>query len=133
MSQRRPAVNQAVSIGQIHADVVAVGPGARAVGRVQLSEHREELAAALDQLGEALSRTPVDRTTRGACEECVRSLEAETRKEQPDPKAVGTLLGRFASHLKSAGVVVRETLALREPIETIAGLVGTSLTLLGLL
>jgi hypothetical protein len=63
----------------------------------------------------------------------VRSLEAETRKEKPDPKAVGTLLGRVASHLKSAGVVLRETLALREPIETIAGLVGTSLTVLGLL
>ncbi len=134
MSTKAPFMNHGVNIGSITSSgPVAVGEGATATLYVtQISEHREELVAALDQLREALSRTGLDRGTRRACEEYVESLEAEARKEQPDPAIFGTILGRVASHLRSAGVVLRETLALRQPIETIAGLVGTSLTLLKL-
>lgn len=133
MSRRPASVNQSINVGRVDGEVVAVGPGAVAVGRVELSEHREELRAAIDQLRRELSRTPVDRATRSACEEGLRSIEAEQRKPRPDPGSVESHLERIASRLKSAGVVLRETLALREPIETIAGLVGTSLTLLGIL
>ena len=116
-----------------YADFVAVGPNARARGRTaQLSERREELVSALDQLREALSRTGLDQGARDACEQCMRSIEAEARRQQPDRARIETSLGRIASNIMSAGVVLRETLALRQPIETIAGLVGTSLTLLRL-
>ena len=116
-----------------YADFVAVGPNASARGRTaQLSERREELVSALDQLREALSRTGLDQGARDACEQCMRSIEAEARRQQPDRARIETSLGRIASNIMSAGVVLRETLALRQPIETIAGLVGTSLTLLRL-
>lgn len=131
--ERRETVNQSLSIGSIHADVVAVGSNAWARGRgVPLSERREELVSALGQLREALSRTGLDQGARDACDQCMRSIEAESRKPQPDRARIETSLGRLASHIMSAGVVLRETLALLQPIETIAGLVGTSLTLLRL-
>lgn len=132
MSRGR-VVNYGVSAGHVTAGVMAVGRGAKAVGRgVRLDDRREELAAALDQFREALRETPIDASTRKACEREVEGLEAEARKDGPDPDALGTLLGRVASRLRGAGVVLRETLALREPIETIAGLIGTSLSLLKL-
>ena len=133
MSSWRISGNQSNSVGNVSGGVVAVGPGATATLQVnQLPEAQQQLLSALAELRKAVSGVPLDPDSRGECEECVRSIEAEARKQQPDRARIETSLGRFASNIMAAGVVLRETLALRQPIETIAGLVGTSLTLLKL-
>jgi hypothetical protein len=120
-----------LSIGRIEARNLAIGPNA-VVNEHRLPLDHDKLAGALAELRRGLSGARLDPDSRAACEACVRSLETEARKPQPDPARLETFLGRMASHLMAGGVVLRETLALRQPIETIAGLVGTSLSLLRL-
>ena len=133
MSKKSLSANYGVSAHTVTTGVLAVGPHAKAIGRgIRIVNQRAELAAALDHLRGALSAARLDQDSRRAVEADVRKLEGEAQQKKLDADAMGTILQRIATRLRSVGVILAETLALRQPIETIAGLIGTSMSLLGL-
>jgi DNA polymerase II large subunit len=111
----------------VQADVLAVGHRAKAFKTVASNEQTQQLIKVIGELRRGLDSLNLNTTQRKVVEEDVQKLEDVAKKGKPDPKEAGSLLQSIVSKLKMAGVVLKEALALSEPIGKIAALFGIAL------
>jgi hypothetical protein len=131
--KRRPPEpgNQGI-VGDVKADVVAVGAGARASKVVHAAPERDEVEAAIAELRQALGALALSPVARETVAADVRTIENEATAPKPDRERIAGLLSGLAGKLKMVGVVLGEGVALGEAIKKIAALVKVPLSLLGI-
>ncbi len=118
--------------GNVQADVVAVGKGARAVKVVHGGLDRGALETLLTQVRAeiaALRLSPLEHQT---LQQEVSRIQQEVEAPQPDRDRIGGLLTGLAAKLKMVGVVLTEGVGLGESLKKMSALVHLSLKALGI-
>ena len=85
----------------------------------------QALAEAVKALREGLDGLGLDETQHSVVEEDVTNPDAAVQEGQVDAARVGGLLQSLQAKLTRVGVVLVEVVALAEPVEKIARLLGT--------
>ena len=88
--------------------------------------------AAIEQLRAALEKLELRADSRAALTGELERLTQIAHEKKPDPEKATGVLKRFASLLKTAGVVLTSTVALGEPLKRLAEWLHVPLHVLGL-
>jgi hypothetical protein len=124
-------VNEGIQATNVHAEVLAVGRGARAIKHSV--GYDQALFDSLEQLRVAIEDLRLRPQERKAIDEDMGELEVIAEGQRPeDPDRMGKRLQRLVGNLKTVGVVVSEVVGIAEPIRKIAELVRIPLHMLGL-
>jgi hypothetical protein len=131
MSDRYPKqINQGIQANTVHADVIAVGPGAKAI---KYSSGERELLEALNRLRAAVDTLDLRPGVRARVDEDLGVLQEIAEKKGPDnPNRGAMTLRRLADELKTVGVVLSGAVSIAEPVRKIAELLRVPLHMLGL-
>jgi len=132
VTNNRPTPEGGIVATNIRAEAIAVGPHATAIVNARSSRDDAQLLQAVLDLRYYIQSLHIDPQRHALLEGDLRRLERLAQKDAPDPEKVQGVLERFAEKLKKAGVVVKETAELIEPIKTITAVVGVALATLGL-
>jgi hypothetical protein len=126
-AKRTPSGNQGI-IGNVRADAVAVGTGARAVSnRTSAGFSREHFDAALVDLREQIGKLSMPAAGMEALRADLDKLKELSAQAKPAPERAATLLDAIVGKLKMVGVVVETMKPFAEPIKAIARLYGIPL------
>jgi leucyl aminopeptidase len=115
-----------VSGGNFTADVVAVGDHASATKTVYGDS--KQIADLVDELRHALQTLPLNAQQRALVEPDVE--EVKNAAIAGDAAKAQSFLGRFVEKLKMAGVAIKETAAVYEPLVKLASAIGTTIAVL---
>ena len=131
MKRRRPPAtgNEGIQATNVHAEVLAVGHGAKAVEQVVDAggvEAVRELRIALS----GLNLRPAD--GRALTTDVEKLQEAAKSPHHDGGASAGHALRRICDRLKAAGVIVSAVAGLLEPIKKIAAILRVPLETLGL-
>lgn len=123
--------NQGIQAESVHAEVLAVGAGARAIKTVSgLSS--DDLERAIGDIRAAIGRLGVQPEAKESLAEDLNGLHAAATVPAPDRREVQGFLKNITEKLKITGTVIREVAELAEPVRNIATNFGIPLSLLGL-
>ncbi len=122
--------NQGI-IGNVKANVVAVGSGASAVQNVGSIDARG-LKDAIVELHAAIHALNLAPTAREAVAGDLDGLKKEASQRKPKADHIAGFLKSLAGKLKMIGVVMTETTSLVEPVGKIAAALRLTLSGLGL-
>ena len=127
-SGSRSSVNYGIQ-GNVTAGVVAVGENATAIQYQGGIDPR--VTAAIAELRAGLDALIRDPGARAAIEEDVEKLESAASQE-PDAEQAKGALENLAGKLKMIGVMISETVSIGNAVRKLGGLLGMSLSFLGL-
>jgi hypothetical protein len=131
MSAAEPGrqVNEGIQATNVHADVLAVGHGARATKYA--AADAKELSTAIERLQAVIQGLNLDRPAKEAIDEDLAELHAAADGKEPKPDRAGRALQSLSGKLKMVGVVLSEVVSLSEPVQRIAELLRIPLHMLG--
>jgi hypothetical protein len=120
--------NEGIQAGSVHADVMAVGHGARAIKKVTVQPgQRRELEELLTALGAALDARVTEPAARAVLEEDLSALRSCGAEAEVAPDRVADLLRGLTGKLKLVGNAVGEAAEIAGPLIKIAALFGLAL------
>lgn len=128
-----PGGNQGIQ-GNVVAEVLAVGKGARATKTVTVTgSDKAELATAIDRLQKAIAALPVSPQARAVLATDAGELEKVVQAKKPDAAKVSGLLERISGKVKMLGEITKDVTGIVSPLVKIAGVFHLSTAVLGLL
>lgn len=120
-------VNRGI-IGNVQADAVAVGTGARAVShRTASPRSQREFDAALSGLREQIAQLSIPPAGMDALTADLDTLKELSAQPRPSPDRAAALVDGIVGKLKMVGVVVEAVKPFAQPIKTIAAFCGIPL------
>ena len=115
-------------IGNVRADAVAVGTGARAVShRTATPFSKEQFDAAVADLRAQIATLSIPASGMEALKADLDTLKELGAQPKPSPDRAGALLEGLIGKLKMVGVLVETVTPLAQPIKAIAALWGIPL------
>jgi Family of unknown function (DUF5955) len=129
---RLAQVNEGIQATTVTAEVLAVGHNAKATKTTYGGSDKAKLAQAVQQLHRALDALQLQAHARAMIEEDLKALRSGVQLKEPQANHIAQILQGIGGKLKMVGVVLKDALALREPITQIAHLLQIPLHLFGL-
>ncbi len=123
-------VNMGIQAENVRAEVIAVGPNARALKNTP--EESRSVLKTIEQLKLALEALNLQPQVTADIAEDLASLHEMARGKHTEPERAGSIMQSLATRLKEVGIVVSEVVALSGPLGKIADWLRVSLHTLGM-